>query len=115
VSGAPVSECTPPNEGTGHDCYAFDRMIRANFTPRQIGMLFGHSTSYPESLTGGNAATRPWCSNTWLLSVPPAAPISRPSKPDAQPLSDRCPLARPAARGVLFYAEPHVRWCGRGR
>lgn len=53
VSGAPVSECTPPNEGTGHDCYAFNRMIRANFTPRQIGMLFGHSTSYPESLTGG--------------------------------------------------------------
>jgi hypothetical protein len=53
VSGAPASECAPPNDTTGHRCDAFNQMIRANFTAREIGMLFGASTSYPESLTGG--------------------------------------------------------------
>lgn len=53
VSGAPISECLPPNDNTGHACDAFDQLVRANFTPREIGMLFGYSTSYPESRTGG--------------------------------------------------------------
>ncbi len=53
VSGAPASECAPPNDTTGHRCDAFNQMIRANFTAREIGMLFGASTSYPESLSGG--------------------------------------------------------------
>lgn len=53
VSGAPVSECAPPNDTTGHACDAFNQMVRANFTPREIGMLFGNASSYPESLTGG--------------------------------------------------------------
>ncbi|MBS0383057.1 MAG: hypothetical protein JSR56_11570 [Proteobacteria bacterium] len=53
VSGAPISECVPPNGNTGHACDAFDQLVRANFTPREIGMLFGYQTSYPESRTGG--------------------------------------------------------------
>jgi len=53
VSGAPVAECAPPNDTTGHACDAFNQMLRANFSRREIGMLFGHQTSYPESLTGG--------------------------------------------------------------
>lgn len=50
---AAAFECTPPNDHTGHRCDAFNDLIRANFSPRQIGMLFGHRSSYPESLTGG--------------------------------------------------------------
>ena len=53
VSGAPVAQCTPPSDTTGHACDAFDQLIRANFSRREIGMLFGYQTSYPESLTGG--------------------------------------------------------------
>lgn len=55
VSSAGISACTPPNDTTGHACDAFNQMLRANFTPREIGMLFGYQTSYPESLTGGIA------------------------------------------------------------
>lgn len=53
VSGVPVSECAPPNDQTGHACDAFNQLIRSNFSPREIGMLFGASTSYPEYATGG--------------------------------------------------------------
>ncbi|MBS0383058.1 MAG: hypothetical protein JSR56_11575 [Proteobacteria bacterium] len=53
VAGAPVSECAPPNDTTGHKCDAFNQLVRANFTPREIGMLFGYQTSYPASLSGG--------------------------------------------------------------
>lgn len=53
VSASGSGECTPPNDTTGHACDAFNEMLRANFSTREIGMLFGYSTSYPESLTGG--------------------------------------------------------------
>jgi hypothetical protein len=53
VAGASVAECAPPNDHTGHACDAFNQMLRANFSPREIGMLFGARTSYPEYLTGG--------------------------------------------------------------
>lgn len=53
VSGAAISQCVPPDAMGGAACDAFDRMIRANFTQREIGMLFGARTSYPEYLTGG--------------------------------------------------------------
>lgn len=53
IAGAPVSECAPPNDQTGHRCDAFNQMLRANFSRREIGMLFGYQTSYPESQTGG--------------------------------------------------------------
>lgn len=46
-------QCTPPDDTAGSACDAFDRLVRANFTPREIGMLFGYSTSYPESRSGG--------------------------------------------------------------
>ena len=53
VQAAGVAACTPPNDTTGHACDAYDQFLRANFSRREIGMLFGASTSYPESLTGG--------------------------------------------------------------
>lgn len=53
VTGTSVSGCTPPNDSTGHACDAYDQMLRANFSDREIGMLFGNRTSYPENLTGG--------------------------------------------------------------
>jgi len=53
VMGAPAAECAPPNDHTGHACDAFNQLVRANFTRREIGMLFGASTSYPEYVTGG--------------------------------------------------------------
>lgn len=45
--------CLPPNDTTGHACDAFNQLIRSNFSRREIGMLFGASTPYPESLSGG--------------------------------------------------------------
>ena len=53
VSSEVLARCMPPNDTTGHACDAFDQMIRANFSQREIGMLFGASTAYPEYLTGG--------------------------------------------------------------
>jgi hypothetical protein len=53
VQAAGISACTPPNDTTGHACDGYDQFLRANFTAREIGMLFGYQTSYPESLTGG--------------------------------------------------------------
>lgn len=52
VEAAGVSACTPPNDTAGHACDDYDQFLRANFSPREIGMLFGYQTSYPESLTG---------------------------------------------------------------
>jgi hypothetical protein len=51
VSAADVSGCTPPADAPA--CENFHRWIRANFSQREIGMLFGMRTSYPEYLTGG--------------------------------------------------------------
>lgn len=53
VRGLPIGVCTPPNDQAGHVCDAFDQLVRANFSPREIGMLFGNRTSYPEYRTGG--------------------------------------------------------------
>ncbi len=53
VSGSTTAQCVPPNDHTGHACDGFNQLIRANFSAREIGMLFGASTSYPESQTGG--------------------------------------------------------------
>lgn len=55
VSSSPLSECAPPNDTAGHACDAFNQLVRANFSAREIGMLFGHATSYPEYRTGGIA------------------------------------------------------------
>ena len=42
-------DCTPPNSAT--ECAAFHREIRRNFSSREIGMLFGAVTAYPEART----------------------------------------------------------------
>ncbi|HET7930086.1 MAG TPA: hypothetical protein VFL63_01680, partial [Rhodanobacteraceae bacterium] len=34
-------------------CDSYNAFLRANFSSRQIGMLFGYQTSYPEYRTGG--------------------------------------------------------------
>ncbi|HEY7872429.1 MAG TPA: hypothetical protein VIC31_06870 [Rudaea sp.] len=51
VQAAGISACTPPSDAPA--CAEFHRWIRANFSRREIGMLFGASTAYPEYLTGG--------------------------------------------------------------
>lgn len=55
VSGSDISACIPPNGSTGHACDRYDQLLRGNFTPRQLGMLFGDQTSYPQYRTGGIA------------------------------------------------------------
>jgi hypothetical protein len=50
VSGE-VAACRPPSAAPA--CGDFHRFIRANFSSREISMLFGNRTSYPEYLTGG--------------------------------------------------------------
>lgn len=39
-------DCTPPNDS--QVCTAWHAEIRRNFSSREIGMLFGSATSYPE-------------------------------------------------------------------
>ncbi len=41
--------CTPPSDHSA--CAAWHKVIRANFSPREIGILFGTATSYPEYAT----------------------------------------------------------------
>jgi hypothetical protein len=41
--------CAPPTDLVA--CAAWHRVIRANFSPREIGILFGTATSYPEYAT----------------------------------------------------------------
>lgn len=53
VQGVNGSACEPPNDTSGHACDSYDQFLRANFTQREIGMLFGARTSYPEYRTGG--------------------------------------------------------------
>ena len=53
VQAVGISGCTPPNDTAGHACDAYDQFLRANFSAREIGMLFGYQTSYPENLSGG--------------------------------------------------------------
>lgn len=42
-------DCTPPN--ASDVCSAWHATIRRNFSNREIGMLFGAATSYPEYRT----------------------------------------------------------------
>jgi hypothetical protein len=44
-----VENCTPPTSAPG--CAGFHAMIRQNFSEREIGMLFGAATAYPEYRT----------------------------------------------------------------
>ena len=53
VTGHAVAACTPPNDAAGHACDGYNQFVRANFTSREIGMLFGYRSSYPEYLSSG--------------------------------------------------------------
>lgn len=52
VSGIAIAQCVPPSDAGGHACDRFHDLIRASFTQREIGMLFGARSSYPEYKTG---------------------------------------------------------------
>jgi len=43
------TSCAPPSDLVA--CAAWHQVIRANFSPREIGILFGTATSYPEYAT----------------------------------------------------------------
>ena len=45
-----IVDCAPPSDAPA--CSAFHALIRQNFTPREIGMLFGAATAYQEYPTG---------------------------------------------------------------
>ena len=51
VSATANLTCEPPSDIPA--CEHYHRWIRANFSEREIGMLFGARTNYPENLTGG--------------------------------------------------------------
>ena len=45
----PLGDCTPPSDLAS--CEALHKALRAAFTRRELGMLFGAASSYPEYLT----------------------------------------------------------------
>lgn len=51
VTTRSIQTCTPPADTPS--CESFHRLIRANFSAREIQMLFGAHSSFPEYLTGG--------------------------------------------------------------
>src|SRR6478736_10528096 len=48
-----VQNCTPPQSAP--ECASFHELIRQSFTEREIGMLFGAATSYPEYRSSYNS------------------------------------------------------------
>jgi hypothetical protein len=44
--GRIIYDCAPPNGAA--QCARFHELIRENFSPNEIGMLFGAATAYPE-------------------------------------------------------------------
>ena len=46
-AGRLILNCEPPNGA--EECADFHELIRENFSPREIGMLFGGSSAYFES------------------------------------------------------------------
>ena len=51
IPPAALEDCTPPNANDSAMCAAFQDAIRRNFSEREIGMLFGAATAYPEYRT----------------------------------------------------------------
>ncbi|GAA0722654.1 hypothetical protein [Dokdonella soli] len=49
VQRGQANDCTPPSSDKA--CATLHAQIRHDFSKREIGMLFGARTSYPESLT----------------------------------------------------------------
>lgn len=52
VRGNAIADCTPPSDS--QECADFHAAIRKNFSTREIGMLFGAVSAYPEYLTGND-------------------------------------------------------------
>lgn len=50
VSGATITECPPPGDARNDACGALNALVRANFSRREIGILFG--TGAPVSGNG---------------------------------------------------------------
>ena len=48
-----VQNCTPPSAAP--ECASFHALIRQSFSEREIGMLFGAATAYPEYRTSYNS------------------------------------------------------------
>ncbi len=48
VSRSAITECPPPNVAGNRACDALNRLVRDNFTGREIGILFGIGTQVPE-------------------------------------------------------------------
>jgi hypothetical protein len=46
------TDCTPPSDS--QECADFHAAIRKNFSTREIGMLFGAASAYPEYLTSND-------------------------------------------------------------
>ena len=49
----PLGDCTPPSDLPS--CEDLHKALRASFTSRELGMLFGAASSYPEYLTSYNS------------------------------------------------------------
>ncbi len=47
-----IADCTPPSDS--QECADFHAAIRRNFSTREIGMLFGAASAYPEYLTSND-------------------------------------------------------------
>lgn len=74
VSGVDLAVCTPPADARA--CDNFHGLIRANFSDREIGMLFGARTSYPEYLSGGYDRVRQryvLMVQEYVAALPPAS------------------------------------------
>ena len=48
ISGDTITECAPPNHTSGQACDGLNQLVRANFTSREIDILFGTRTFPPE-------------------------------------------------------------------
>jgi len=52
VRGNAIADCTPPSDA--QECADFHSAIRKNFSTREIGMLFGAASAYPEYRTSND-------------------------------------------------------------
>ncbi len=70
--------CTPP--AAAPDCADFHALLRANFTERELGMLFGAATAHPEYRTSYDRARERYVNlvrDVELYGVPPSEAVVR--------------------------------------
>lgn len=78
-SGNLTLDCTPPSDIPS--CADLHAKIRANFSPREIQILFGATTATPESLTGDPRLEARY--DAFMRGVDVAAYAKRSVAPDA--------------------------------